>query len=101
LAYSQKVKHKNKKTVKPKIFFDRTQYNLFSILLGGAGLLIVLTHFNAPELNYSFIGENPFAIKRDIVEGVLNWVFTAVAVVALLLQLIAEIFGKDWPERER
>ena len=87
-------------TRKFKAKFDRTQFNLVSILIGGAGLLTVLTHFNAPELNMIFLGENPFAVKRDAIEDIITWVFTGLALFALLLQIFAEICGEDWPQRK-
>ena len=78
---------------------DRTLINVASILLGGAGLLTVLTGFNVPELNMSFFGQNPFAVKRDAIENVMNWLFTLVALIGLALQLGAEIWGGKLPER--
>jgi hypothetical protein len=94
------MKHGIKKpTSKLKVNFDRTQYNLFSILLGGVSLFVVLTNFSAPELNEMFLGENPFAIKRDIIEGVMNNIFTVVALIAVSMQLVAEICGENWPAR--
>ena len=82
-----------------KFHFDRTQFNLVSILIGGAGILTVITHFNVPELNMTFIGENPFAIKRDIIENIITWTFAGLAAFALLLQIFAEIYGENWPRR--
>lgn len=81
-------------------YFDRTQFNLATILIGGAGILTVITHFNVPELNMTFIGENPFAIKRDIIENIITWTFTGLAAFALLFQIFAEIFGENWPRRK-
>lgn len=78
---------------------DRTLVNLVSILIGGAGLLTVLTGFNVPQLNMSFWGENPYAVKRDAIETTMNWVFAIVALGALVLQLWAEIWGASLPER--
>ena len=78
---------------------DRTLINVASILLGGAGLLTVLTGFNVPELNMSFFGQNPFAVKRDAIQNVMNWLFTLVALIGLALQLGAEIWGGQLPER--
>jgi hypothetical protein len=72
---------------------DRTILNIASLLLGGAGLLTVLTKFNVPELNQWFIGENPFALKRDIIESTMTWLFTCFALSGVFLQLTAEILG--------
>jgi hypothetical protein len=72
--------------------------NLASLLLGGAGLFTVLTGFNVPETTSSFWGENPFAIKRDAIETAMDWIFSSVALVALLLQAYAEILGDELPQ---
>jgi magnesium-transporting ATPase (P-type) len=89
-----------KRVSKLKNHFDRTQFNLATILIGGAGILTALTHFNVPELNMVFLGENPFAIKRDVIEDVVTWTFTSLALVALLLQIFAEVCGESWPQRK-
>ena len=68
-------------------------------LIGGAGLFTVLTGFNVPQLNMSFWGENPYAVKRDVIETTMNWIFAIVALVALMIQLWAEIWGAHLPER--
>ena len=78
---------------------DRTLVNVISILIGGAGLLTVLTEFNVPQLNMSFFGENPFAVKRDAIDTAMKWIFTLVAVAGLALQLWAEVWAGDMPER--
>jgi len=74
-------------------WIDRTLVNIVSILIGGAGLLTVLTEFNVPELNMSFFEENPFAVKRDVIETTMTWLFTVVALAGLALQLWAEVWG--------
>jgi hypothetical protein len=79
---------------------DRTILNLLSLFIGGSGLFVVLTKFNVPELNMSFLGENPFAIKRDAIENVMTWIFTGVALVGLLLQIFGEIWSDRLPSRQ-
>jgi hypothetical protein len=74
---------------------DRTILNLLSLIIGGSGIFVVLTKFNVPELNMSFFGENPFAIKRDAFDNVITWIFTGLALVGLVLQ----IFGEIWSDR--
>jgi hypothetical protein len=78
---------------------DRTIINLASILIGGAGLFTVLTGWNVPETTQSFFGDNPFAIKRDAIAETSDYAFAGVALLALVLQLGAEIWGNDLPER--
>lgn len=79
---------------------DQTTINLLTILIGGAGLFSVMTKFYSPEVNYSFWGENQFLVKRDIIEGILSWVFTSVGFLGLLLQVYKEIFADKIIERK-
>jgi hypothetical protein len=78
---------------------DRTLINIASILVGGAGIFTVLTGFNVPQLNMSFWGENPYSVKRDAIESAMTWIFTGFATLGLLLQLGAEIWGAELPDR--
>lgn len=78
---------------------DRTLINLLSVLVGGAGLFTVMTGFNVPELHMSYFGQNPFAVKRDVIENVMNWTFAFVALAGLGLQVWAEIWGANLPDR--
>jgi hypothetical protein len=74
-------------------FMDRTVLNILSVMLGGAGLFVVLTKFNVPEVNMTFWDQNPFLVKRDAIEGVMTWIFTGLTLFGLLIQLVGEIFG--------
>lgn len=74
-------------------WIDRTLLNIISILFSAAGLFVVLTEFNVPQLNMSFFEENPFALKRDVIETTMKWLFTGVALAGLALQLWAEVWG--------
>lgn len=78
---------------------DRTLINLASLLTGAVGLFAAITQFNVPDVNVTYWGENPFAMKRDAIAAVMAWLFAGVAILALLLQIWAEIFGADLPER--
>ena len=78
---------------------DRTLINLASLLLGGAGLFTVLTGFNVPEASHSFYGTSPFLIKREAIKDTSDWIFSSVALAALVLQIAAEIMGNRLPER--
>ena len=80
-----------------RVGMDRTQLNIISILLGGAGLFAVITGFSVPEANMTFFDTNPFAVKRDEIESTLKWSFTIVALCGLLLRLASEI--SDWTSR--
>lgn len=70
-----------------------------SIVIGGTGLFVVLTKFNLPELNMSFWGENPFAIKRDAIDNVMTWIFTSFALIGLLIQVGSKIWGYGLAQR--
>jgi hypothetical protein len=78
---------------------DRTLINIASIVLGGAGLFTVMTGFNVPETSSSFFGDNPFLIKREAIQSTMDWIFAGVALLALVLQLWAEIIGQGLPDR--
>jgi hypothetical protein len=78
---------------------DRTVINLISIIVGGAGIFTVLTGFHVPELNTTFVGGNLFAVKRDTIQNITNRIFTIVALCGLALQLWAEIWGQQLPDR--
>ncbi len=78
---------------------DRTVINLTSLLLGGAGIFAVLTEYSVRELRKTYWGENPFAIKAEVIKGLTTSLFVALAVVATLLQAMAEIVGDRLPER--
>lgn len=78
---------------------DKTIFNLISLLIVGTGLFAVLTKFNVPELKLTYYGHNPFAIKRDIINNVMTWLFTSLALSGLLIQILSIIFGHKLPER--
>src|SRR6266513_6422730 len=78
---------------------DRIILDLISIVLGGIGLLVVLTKFNVPELNATFIGSNPFAVKRDIINSTMTWLFTALTLLGLLVQVGVAIWGNNIEQR--
>jgi hypothetical protein len=80
---------------------DKTLINLLSILIGGAGLFAVLTRYGVPELDATFLGHNPFVLKRDSIADVMSWMFTSLAVLGLLLQAFRVIFENSLSEPVR
>ena len=78
---------------------DKTLINLLSILIGGAGLFAVLTKFSVPDLNMTFLGENPFAVKRDSIDKVMTWMFMGLALAGVLIQVLRLIFDDRLAER--
>jgi hypothetical protein len=78
---------------------DKTSLNLIPIVLGGVGLFVVLTKFSVPELHATFLGSNPFAIKRDIIESAMTWLFTGLTLLGLLVQVGVAIWSNHIEER--
>jgi hypothetical protein len=78
---------------------DKTTLDLVSIVLGGTGLFVVLTKFNVPELNAWVIGASPFVIKRDWIDSTMTWLFTGLALLGLLIQVGAAIWGDHIQQR--
>lgn len=78
---------------------DKTILNLLTIIIAGVSLFSVFTQFNSPELNASFLGENPFMVKKNIIERSMFWVFAILALTSLLLQAYKEIIGNKLKER--
>jgi hypothetical protein len=79
---------------------DKTSINISCLIISGAGLLVVLTEYYSPEVNMTFMGENPFAIKRYEINNVMTWIFACFALLGIFIQTLAEIFGKLVPERK-
>jgi hypothetical protein len=48
----------------------------------------------------SFLGENPFAIKRDAIDSVMTWIFTSLAIIGILIQAFTQIWVKKIPDRQ-
>ncbi len=78
---------------------DKTSLNLISIVLAGVGLFVVLTGFSVPELHATFLGTNPFAVKRDIIASVMTGLFTGLALLGLLVQVGVAIWSNNIEER--
>jgi hypothetical protein len=78
---------------------DKTTLDLISIVLGGIGLFVVLTKFSVPELNAMFVGSNPFAVKRDIIDRTMTRLFTALTLLGLLVQVGAANWGNHIEQR--
>lgn len=78
---------------------DRTLLDLISLLFAGAGLFAALTKFNVPQLRATYFNENPYALKRDEIESVMTWAFTAVAGIGMVAQFVKLGILYDLPER--
>jgi hypothetical protein len=78
---------------------DKSLLNLFAILISGTGVFAILLKYNVPQLNASFWDGNPFAIKRDIIENVLTWIFIFLTLFGLLVQTYSIICGNVLSER--
>lgn len=75
-------------------FKDKTFLNILALLIAGAGIFAVLTKFSVPQLNMNYWDENLHAVKKDIIENVMNWIFTILALFGLLIQAITIIYEK-------
>lgn len=80
-------------------YFDKTILNLLTILIAGAGLFAVLTKFDVPQLRMSFFGENPYTIKRDVIDKIMTRIFSGLALFGLLIQTYSLIFAHQLSER--
>lgn len=80
---------------------DQTHLNLASVVIGGAGIFAALVKYSVPELNNSFLGANPFEIKRNEIDKILTLVFVFVALVGLLVQVGLQIYGFALKKRPR
>ena len=78
---------------------DRVILNLISLLVAGAGVFSVLTKFYVPELDMSFRGHNPFAIKEYLIDDVTTKIFVGLGFVGLVLQAVAIISDDTLPKR--
>jgi hypothetical protein len=78
---------------------DKTLLNISSIIIGTAGLYSVLTKFSVPQLNSAFWGINPYAVKRDIIDGVMTTIFTLFTLTGLFVQAILFIFESSFKDR--
>lgn len=80
-------------------YVDQTIMDLIAILISGVGLFAVLTKYYVPELNSTFLGENPFAIKRDKIDNTTTWLFICLTFIGILIQISSIIFGSNLPKR--
>jgi hypothetical protein len=55
------------------------------------GALTVLTKYNVPQVNQTIFGGNPYAIKRDAIEGTMNWLFSGIALIGVFIQAVAYV----------
>lgn len=78
---------------------DKVLLRLLTILISGAGLFAVLTKYSVPEIEMSFWGQNPFMVKRSAIEGTMAWIFTGLAIIGVLVQVVSEIAGDKLAER--
>jgi hypothetical protein len=76
---------------------DKTILGLIALTLAAGGALTVLTKYSVPQVNQTFLDSNLFAVKRDAIEGTMNWLFAAVALAGVLVQAVAYIV--QLPER--
>jgi hypothetical protein len=78
---------------------DGVMINLFTLLIGGAGVFSALLKFQARQLHSTFLGSNPFSQKASVIDDVTAKVFVTMAVLGLLIQAYKEIVGPAVPDR--
>jgi hypothetical protein len=60
---------------------------------------VTVTKVSVPGTDLTFWDSNPFIAKQNIIESVHAWVFGAVALIEVALELVSEI--GDWPKEKR
>jgi hypothetical protein len=73
----------------PKL--DKTILGIIALTFAAGGALTVLTKYNVPQVNQTIFGGNPYAIKRDAIEGTMNWLFSGIALIGVLIQAVAYV----------
>lgn len=53
-----------------------------------------------PRAKYELLEREPVCAQRDALDNVMTWIFTGLALVGLILQIIGEIFSDRFPERQ-
>ena len=72
---------------------DKTLVSIVAMVFGGVGLIGAITRYDIPRAKRSVYGENLFALKENIINSVVTWIFTIYAMVGLIFQIIfGEIF---------
>jgi hypothetical protein len=78
---------------------DRASINIVSLILGGVGLFAVLGGWYARETTMAFLGSNPFLVKRDAIRDTTDKMFGGLAMLAIAIQVAAEVVGDALPSR--
>jgi hypothetical protein len=68
---------------------DRSVLSLIALTIAAGGAFTVFTKYNVPQLGQSYFGSNPFAVKRDVIENTMTWVFSSMALIGVILQAAA------------
>jgi hypothetical protein len=71
---------------------DKTILSIVALMLIAGGALTVLTKLNVPQAHQTFFGGNPFAMKRDVIEGTMAWLFAGLALLGIAVQTLALIW---------
>jgi len=79
---------------------DQVILDILSIVIGGAGLFVVITKYNIQETRMNFYGEtNVFREKASVIDDVMTWIFTLLSILGLFALIIKDIYGEIIPER--
>ncbi len=79
---------------------DQVMLDILSIVIGGAGLFVVITKYNVKETRENFYGRNNvFKEKASVIDDIMTWIFTSLSILGLLALIIKDIYGEVIPER--
>lgn len=78
---------------------DKITLDLTTALISVISILNVLTKYNIPEVNIAFWGVNPFALKKDIIDSTMTWIFSLLALIGLSIQLFKILPNIKIPKR--
>lgn len=78
---------------------DKTILSIVTILISGTGIIGSRYKYDPPELRLSFLGENPYAIKKQEIDNIISRNFIVLAFCGLAIQLIPIFSPSDVPNR--
>ncbi len=76
---------------------DKTALRLLGSLIAITGLFLFLNKFSSPKLSSSFFGANPYAMKRDCVDYVMNWISGIFLTLGIIINLATFTFLDSLP----
>jgi len=81
------------------LVIDKTIIDLISIAITGSGIFAALAEYSSEEINKSYLGSNPHAVKAGIINSVITKFFLAWATLGTLIQVVSIVFEPLIPPR--